>query len=372
MNHSLTTFGALLVFGLAGCGDPGQPAPARSGAPASSAAAKPGGSAKPAASAPAMVYEHAFPKMAIPEDNAQSDAKVKLGHQLFFDKRLSKDGSRACYSCHMNENGGGGKDPLAIGAEEKTLTRHSPVIWNVGYLGSFYWDGRSGSLEEQAKAAWAGGNKGVGKDNLEAKAKEIEKIADYKKAFDEVFPGVGVTPDSIVQAISAFERTLVCDDTAYDKFAKGDASALTAEQKQGAELFMGKAGCANCHAPPFFSIAYASKEGAYFNAGIGTKDKAEADVDVGRFSVSKKDSDWAAFKVPTLRNIPNTAPYFHDGSVATLKEAVTLMAGGGIKNKNLSALLSDKALTPAEIDAIVAFLGSLDCKKSIPEPELPK
>jgi cytochrome c peroxidase len=113
-------------------------------------------------------------KMAIPEDNPQSDAKVQLGYQLFFDKRLSVDGSRACYSCHQNEDGNGGHEPTAIGAQEKPLPRHSPVIWNVGYLSRFYWVGRSESLEAQALGAWGGGNMGVGNEGLDANAKEIE------------------------------------------------------------------------------------------------------------------------------------------------------------------------------------------------------
>src|SRR5689334_16193730 len=142
----------------------------------------------------------------IPEANPQSDAKVSLGNQLFFDKRLSVDGSRACISCHMNEDGTGGHDPLAVGAKAKQLTRHSPVMWNVGYLPKLYWDGRSDSLEAQGTAAWAGGNMGVGKENLEAKAKEIAKIAGYKKQFDKVFPGKGVTPETIIQAIASYER----------------------------------------------------------------------------------------------------------------------------------------------------------------------
>ncbi len=334
--------------------------------------------AKTTAAAPASAAEEKMElpfdlgKVPVPEDNPQSEAKVKLGNQLFFDKRLSKDGTRSCYSCHLNEDGNGGKDPIAIGAEEKKLTRHSPVIWNVGYLGSHYWDGRAPSLEAQATGAWSGGNMGVGKENLEAKAKEIEKIEGYKKQFDAVFPGVGVTPDTIVKSLAAYERTLVCDNTVYDKYAKGDAKAFNDEQKKGLDLFLGKAGCVNCHNPPFFSAAYGSKEGAYYNAGIGTKDKKEEEVDVGRFSVSKKDADWAAFKVPSLRNVSKSAPYFHDGSVAKLEDAVSLMAGGGIKNKNLSALLTEKNLTTDDIKAIVAFLGTLDCGKTLVEPELPK
>jgi cytochrome c peroxidase len=271
----------------------------------------------------------------------------------------------------MNEDGTGGHDPIAVGAKNKQLTRHSPVIWNVGYLPRLYHDGRADSLEAQGTAAWAGGNMGVGKENLEAKAKEIGKIAGYKKQFDKVFPGKGATPETIIQAISSYERTLVCNDTAYDKYAKGDKSALTAEQKQGLELFMGKGGCATCHAPPNFSLAYLSKDGAFFNVGRGIKDKKEEEVDVGRMTVTKKDSDWAAFKPPTLRNVTKSPPYFHDGSEPTLEDAVRFMASGGFANKNLSPLLSDKKLSNGEITALVAFLGALECKGELKAPKLP-
>jgi cytochrome c peroxidase len=305
-----------------------------------------------------------------PADNPQTDAKVKLGHQLFFDNRLSIDGSRACYSCHLNEDGNGGKDPLAIGAGEKVLTRHSPVIWNVGYLAELYWDGRSKSLEAQATAAWAGGNMGVGNENLEKKAAEIAAIAGYKTQFDAVFPGEGVTPTTIVKALSAYERTLVCDDTAYDKYAKGDAEALTDEQKKGLDLFMGKAACITCHTPPHFSTAYGGPQGTYYNVGIGTNKKVE-EVDVGRAKVSNQPADWAAFKVPTLRNVAKSAPYFHDGSVAKLEDAVRVMAGGGYSNKNLSPLVVDRKLTDGEVKQLVAFLGALDCNEKLEEPKLP-
>lgn len=307
----------------------------------------------------------------VPADNPQTDAKVKLGHQLFFDKRLSVDGSRACYSCHQNEDGNGGKDPLAVGAGEKVLTRHSPVIWNVGYLAELYWDGRSKSLEAQATAAWGGGNMGVGNENLEKKAAEIAAIPGYKEQFDAVFPGEGATAANIVKAISAYERTLVCDDTDYDKYAQGNENALSAEQKKGLELFMGKAACTTCHAPPHFSTAYGGPQGTFFNVGIGTQDKKEEEIDVGRAKVSNQPGDWAAFKVPTLRNVAKSAPYFHDGSVGKLADAVRVMATGGYANKNLSPLLVDRKLSDAELKEIVAFLGALDCNRALEEPRLP-
>jgi cytochrome c peroxidase len=310
-----------------------------------------------------------FGKMKIPEDNPQSDDKIELGHQLFFDKRLSVDGSRSCYSCHTNEDGNGGKDPIAIGAQGKTLTRHSPVIWNVGFMSRFYWDGRSATLEEQALAAWAGGNMGVGKDNLEKKAKEIGKIPGYKTQFEKVFPGVGATPDTIVKAISAYERALVCDDTTYDRFAKGNRDALNEEQKRGLELFMGKAACVACHTPPFFSSAFLVKDGAYFNTGVGIAGKKDEEIDVGRKKVSNQAVDFAAFKVPSLRNVSKSAPYFHDGSVTTLEAAVRFMASGGHPNPNLTPLMTDRKLSDTELKAILAFLGTLDCPVKLAEPK---
>ncbi len=308
-------------------------------------------------------------KMKIPEDNPQSPEKIELGHQLFFEKRLSADSSRSCYSCHMNEDGNGGHDPLAIGAKNKQLTRHSPVIWNVGFLPRLYWDGRSATLEEQGTAAWAGGNMGVGKENLEKKAKQIGMIPGYKKQFAKVFPEKGATPETIVQAISAYERELVCDDTSYDRFAKGNKDVLTAEQKHGLELFMGKASCVACHSPPFFSSAYLVKDGAYFNVGVGFDGKKEEDVDVGRKKVSNNDTDFGAFKVPTLRNVTKSAPYFHDGSKKTLEEAVRFMAGGGYDNPHKSPLAADRKLSDGEVKDIIAFLGALDCQKELAVPK---
>ena len=312
-----------------------------------------------------------FPELKIPADNPQTPEKVALGHQLFFDARLSVDGSRSCYSCHQNEHGNGGETPMAIGAQEKPLTRHSPVIWNTAYFEAFYWDGRAGSLEAQAKGAWGGGNMGVGADNLDQKAAEIAKIAGYEKQFAKVFPEEGVTPDTIAKAISAYERTLICNDTPYDRYAKGDDSALSDDQKAGWGVFMGKGQCVVCHTPPLFSSAMGVPGGLYYNVGIGTKGKPEAEVDVGRAKVSGNDADWAAFKVPSLRNVAKSAPYFHDGSVATLGEAVKIMAGGGIDNKNKSTLLTDRGLSGEEMASLVAFLGALDCGGELKQPELP-
>ncbi len=361
-------FALALGVALAGCkkkaaDDGGGKATGTGTAPATGG----GGAAGPRPSQGALA---AMPPLNLPPDPARA-AKIALGNALFFDKRLSVDGSRACYSCHLNEDGTGGHDPIAIGAGDKPLTRHSPVLWNIGYQeGAFYWDGRSKTLEEQAKAAWAGGNLGVGKDNLEKKAAEIGAIAGYQPMFQAAFGDPGATADRIASALAEYERSLVCDNTAYDRFAKGDKVALSPAQQSGLDVFLGKGGCTACHTPPHFSLSMQVAGGVYFNAGVGT-DKPEAEVDVGRFAVTNAATDWASFKVPSLRNVSKSKPYFHDGSAATLEEAVTYMANTARANKNLSALLAPKNLTPEEIANVVAFLGALDCDGTLTEPKLP-
>ena len=315
-----------------------------------------------------------------PLASADDAATIALGHVLFFDKRLSGAGDRACYSCHQNEHGNGGADPLAIGSGDVKLTRHSPVIWNAGYWDeAFYWDGRAKTLEAQAAGAWGGGNMGAaaGADTpdkttaaLDAKASQLAAIAGYKPLFEAAFPGTPIKGEHVTRALAAYMRTLVCNATAYDRFAAGDKAAFTAPQQRGLDLFLGKGRCSTCHAPPFFSTAMGVKGGAYSTAGIGTQ-VPEAEVDVGRMKVSNDPNDWAAFKPPSLRNVSRSAPYFHDGSVATLDEAVKLMASGGIANKHKSPLLVDTGLSDAEHADLVAFLGALDCGTSLDEPALP-
>jgi cytochrome c peroxidase len=311
-----------------------------------------------------------MPPLELREDKRRGE-KIALGHALFFDPRLSVDGSLACYSCHQNEHGNGGGDPVAIGPKGP-LPRHSPVVWNVAYFkNAFYWDGRAATLEAQAKGAWSGGNMAVGEDGLEAKTAELAQLKGYQALFGEAFPGEKPRAELITMALAEYMRTLVCADTAYDRFAAGDAQALTEEQQRGLDVFLGKGQCAVCHTPPFFSSAMNVEEVAYFNVGIGTQGKPEEEVDVGRMKVSGNASDWAAFKPPSLRNVARSAPYFHNGSVASLEEAVRLMATGGIPNKNLSPILTDRQLDAGELADLTAFLGALDCQQLEAPAQLP-
>lgn len=292
----------------------------------------------------------------VPEDNAMSAEKVELGHQLFFDKRLSVDGTRSCYSCHQNELGNADGREKALGPGDKLLARNTPTIWNVAYHAALYWDGRSGSLEKQMIGAWKGGNMAVGEPGLAAKAAEIGALPEYSAQFRKVFglaEADAITPDHVAKAVAAYERTLLCGDTAWD------SNTLAPEAQRGWELFRGKAACATCHVGDNFA------DGLFHKVGVGVPETGEGG-DLGRFDASKAEADKYKFRTPTMRNVGKTAPYFHDGSVADLRTAVKLMAtGGDRKVKDLDANLADRGLTDAEIDDLVAFLKSLDCPGSL-------
>ena len=377
MKRTLALVLAALAFAPIACGNKKSPGTEGSGS-SGSATATPVEPPQRLSQLPQMTME----KLALAED-AKRTEKIALGHALFFDKRLSGGADRACYSCHQNEDGNGGKDPIAIGSGDKTLTRHSPVIWNVGYWkNAFYWDGRAKTLEDNVKGAWALANMNAapGADTpdktsaaLDKKAAEIGAIAGYKKLFDAAYPGTPVKAEHVIGAIAEYMRTMVCNDTAFDKYAAGDKQALTEQQQRGLDVFLTPSlgNCAMCHVAPHFSTAMAIDGGAYFNVGIGTQGVPEDKVDVGRMKVTKAPADWAAFKIPSLRNITKSAPYFHDGSVAKLDDAVKLMAGGGIANKNKFAQLDDRKLSAAQLADLIAFLGALDCPNKLDEPKLP-
>jgi cytochrome c peroxidase len=302
-----------------------------------------------------------FEPMPEPPDNPTTPEKVALGRQLFFDKRLSFDGSRSCYSCHLNERGLTDGLAIAVGAGNKQLTRSSPSLWNIGYHKEFYWDGRSPTLEAQAMAAWAGGNMG-GKGHEGEIVGKINASPGYRAQFQKVF-AADATAATIMKAITAYERTILCGDTPWDKFQQGDASAISEEAKRGWEIFRGKAGCGTCHAGVLLTDLQ------YHNVGVGMD---QPKPDEGRKNFTKDEKDTGAFKTPTLRSVSKSAPYFHNGSKATLEEAVDFVLGGGYPNKYIDKKnLKKVKLTAKERDDLLAFLRSLDCVTELKEPKLP-
>ena len=300
-----------------------------------------------------------YEPMTIPADNPMTPEKVALGRQLFFDERLSGDGTRSCYSCHVCEKGLTDGLAKAIGSFNKQLPRSSPTLWNIGYHKEFYWDGRSPSLEKQAMAAWIGGNMGAKADEIAAKLNAIEG---YHSQFHQVFGG-DATPDNIVKAIAAYERTILSGDTAWDRYRAGDQSALSESAVRGWNVFQAIK-CTNCHDGVLLT------DQQYHNVGIGMDQK---EPDVGRFVVTKNPQDTGAFKTPTLRDISQSAPYFHDGSAATLEEALDIMLGGGKPNQYLDRKNLEKHdVLPDQRAALLDFLKALDVDCNLKKPPLPQ
>jgi cytochrome c peroxidase len=320
--------------------------------------------APPPATFPALAL---YQPMAIPADNPMTPEKVELGRQLYYDTRLSGDGQRSCYSCHLAENGLTDGRPVAIGAFDRPLTRSSPTMWNIGYHAAWYWDGRAGTLEGQAAAAWSGGNMGAtgadGAPSMDQICATLNGIQSYQEQFQAVF-GEGCTPDNVPRALSAFMRTIVSVDSAWIRFREGQTDALSEAARRGWDVFDQKAQCSRCHAGILLTDLQ------YHNVGIGM-DAAEPDL--GRFRVTQNDMDRGAFKTPTLLDIGKSAPYFHNGSVATLEEAVDVMLRGGLDNPNLDrANLQPANITAEERADLLQFLRELTATYPITPPALPK
>jgi len=310
-----------------------------------------------------------YSAMTIPAENPISPEKVALGKMLYYDQRLSGDGNRSCYGCHLEEHGLTDGRTLALGAFDKELTRNTPTMWNIGFHDAFYWDGRTPTLEKQVQGAWSGGNMGAsgqdGAPGMEQICANLMEIPDYQERFQQVF-GAGCTPDNVGQAVASFMRTIVSTDSPWIRFRNGDESALSEEARRGYEIFSGKAKCTNCHDGLLLTDLQ------YHNVGIGM-DKPTPDP--GRARVTNNEQDTGAFKTPTLIDVAESGPYFHDGSVESLEEAVHLMSQGGKPNQYLDetnmADVKNANLTEEDEGAILAFLRELTAEYNIEEPELP-
>ena len=299
----------------------------------------------------------ALPPMQHPADNPYTPAKAALGKQLFVDPRLSGSGKMACQSCHYRELGWTDAQVLSRKDDGNLNTRHTPSLYNVGYQTAWYWDGRATTLEGQVTAAWRAQ---IGADPAKVAAL-LNAVPGYRSQFQAVF-GSEATPQNVAQALSTYFRTKLSDDSPWDRYERGDKRAVSAAAVEGQALFAGKGRCVACHAPPFYGNS------TFFNIGL---EHGKAKPDLGRFNVSKLPADTSAFKTPSLRSVALGAPYFHDGSATTLKEAVRYMAGGGKPDPNKTAVLQPTGLTEAELDKVVAFLESLTSTEPWQAPSLP-
>ncbi len=297
-----------------------------------------------------------------PPRNPTTAERVMLGKMLFFDTRISDGGEFSCESCHYQDKGWADGKQFSPKHNGDLNKRHSPTLFNVGYANEFYWDGRKPSLEAQILAAWTG-QVGATPDKVAA---TINGIPEYAAHFERAF-GAPANQDTIVFALAAYVRTLRAGNSPWDRYEKGDQSAVGPEVVAGFKVFTEKANCALCHAPPLYM------DTLFHNTGIGFKDVEEPDV--GRFAVSKKPEETGAFKTPTLRGVTLHPPYFHDGSAATLEEAVDFMIGGGYRegNEHIDPKLKPAKLSDEERTNLIAFIVALTPDQgAFEKPTLPQ
>ncbi|WP_237157942.1 cytochrome-c peroxidase [Shewanella psychrophila] len=307
-----------------------------------------------------------LPKVApSPENNPQSQEKIQLGKMLFFDPRLSGDGSMSCASCHNPMLGWSDAQPVARGHKSQLLQRATPTITNAGFNHIQMWDGRAKTLEEQA----IGPMEAVMEmnSNFEQLLSLLKNTQGYVDAFEVVFPTEGINKETVVKAIASFERTVVSNNSPFDAWVRGDRLAMTILQIQGFKLFIdpGKGNCAVCHSAPNFT------DDGFHNIGLVSFGVEEPDL--GRYRERPLNLMKGAFKTPTLRDISLSAPYFHDGSAETLEDVLAFYNLGGEVKTNLSPNLKTQSLTQDEMAAIIAFLQGLSsAPKSITLPLLPQ
>lgn len=294
-----------------------------------------------------------------PDEEEPSEAEVLLGKTLFFDPRLSINEQQSCASCHNPELGFSDGLEFSIGTMGKKVGRNTPQIYNLAWNVTFFWDGRAKTLEEQALGPIeAGGEMNMPLTTLVPK---LQKVKGYQKLFTDAYGKDSINKENIGKAIAAFERTIVVDNTPFDKYMKGDKDAISPDAINGMALFQGKARCIQCHDGPNFT------DNSFHNIGVLGEDPGR-----GKFMPENDKSLEGAFKTPGLRNIIYSAPYMHDGSEGTLEDVVKFYNKGGNGHPHTSKLIVPLNLTEKEIMDIVAFLGTLNQPLVIERPKIPK
>ncbi len=334
----------------------------------------------------------ALGKPPIPVDNPQTADKIALGKMLFFDPRLGGDASVSCATCHDPKQGWGFNDPISRGYPGAIHWRNSQTVVNTAYLGKLFWAGAAKSLEAQAPGAAKGAVSGNGEtDMMEAR---LAFIPEYRKRFKKVFGDEWPKLNNAWKAIAAFERTLIHNQTPFDKFMRGDKKALSAQQQRGLKLFNGKANCIECHNGPLLT------DQRYYNLGVArAEDWLESGLaqvtfrfeqyakgvteamyrkikdDAGLYYRTKQASDKGKFRTPPLRYTAYSAPYMHNGALFEFSEVVDFYNDGGGKNEfaaNKTRLLKPLKLSDKEKEDLVAFLESLSGPEiKLQTPKLP-
>lgn len=306
-----------------------------------------------------------LPPVPIPADNPPTAETIALGRKLFYDPKLSIDDTVACATCHNPEFGFSDGQSTSSGVRGQKGRRNAPSIINAAYNASNFWDGRAPHLEKQAEGPVQ--NPVEMAHTLEGVERKLAADPNYPMEFEKAFGPGSITYEKVEKAIAAFERKVISGDTPFDRyFYDGDESGMSEAARRGFEVFRSpqKGNCTACHVIGLFT------DNQFHNLGVDLDPRGEP-ADLGRYEVTKKESDRGAFKTPSLRNVAQTAPYMHDGSLKTLKEVVDFYVGGGSWNPYRSPLIKPLGfLTGQEREDLVAFLEALTGKLS-PEVKSP-
>tara|TARA_R110002095_G_scaffold152237_4_gene132322 strand:+ start:376567 stop:379215 length:2649 start_codon:yes stop_codon:yes gene_type:complete len=331
-----------------------------------------------------------LPAVPTPADNPLTPEKIELGRQLYFDHRMSADSSMSCNSCHPVTTGWTIQTPISMGGPGTSHWRNSQTILNVGYYGKLNWDGAKSSIESQNNGAWTG----AVASNLDPTLGEerLAQIPDYVKQFQTIYGTDLPRWDDALRSVASFQRTINSNKTPFDRFLKGDPSALSPAAKRGHHLFQGKAGCISCHNGPLASDDNYYAIGVPQNPdfltspikqitfryelaakGVPQKTYRSAFTDDGLFYVTKREADRGKFRTPSLRGLTHTAPYMHNGLFGTLEEVIDFYNTGGGSTANKSSLIRPLGLNEQEQSDLLAFLKSLSGKPiQIERPVLPE
>jgi cytochrome c peroxidase len=292
----------------------------------------------------------------VPETNPLTPEKIALGRRLFFDRRLSRDGTIACASCHDPRRTFTDGRPVAVGIEGRTGARNVPTLINRVYGKSHFLDGRAASLERQAVEPILNP-----KEMSMTMAEVLVRLrgdSKYASQFRSVFRQEA-NPEDVAFAIASYVRSILAGDAPFDRYLNGEVVALSDQAKRGLQVFRGKAKCTSCHVGPTFTDERFHNTGIAWREPSTSSGQAGRFQDEGRFAVSGKPADHGAFKTPTLREIARTAPYMHDGSVTTLEQVVDFYDAGGRSNPNIDPDIRPLHLSIEEKQALVVFLKSL-------------
>jgi cytochrome c peroxidase len=283
-----------------------------------------------------------------PSDNPYSPEKAELGRLLYFDNRISADATISCATCHDPKFGFTDGKAVSTGIRGQKGGRSAPTVINRAYSLAQFWDGRAATLEEQAVGPMA--NPIEMGNNHTTVVSTLRSIQGYKPLFRKAYGDDEISLDRVAKAIATFERTIVSGNAPYDRYKAGDKKAMSEAQVRGMKVYFDKAKCDQCHEGVNFT------SNMYANIGVGMN---KPKPDGGRFSVTNDPRDWGVFKTPTLREIEQTGPYMHDGSIATLEEVVEYYDKGGEPNKNLDSRIKPLRMTPQDKSDLVAFLKAL-------------